>query len=204
MEWLISSYLGKVNCGNLHVTVEQRALALHKLKDQSEGDEHWGHMQLSLYMCLYLYILRGCSLNMNLTLPLNTALLMLPPGSINMFAPWISSSLDECNSVADCAINAQCLYDSSSQRYKCSCNEGYEGDGLLCTPRGGKESAVMQSLQLGVLLHIASCFPSFTFPFFFPVLALSVISSYFSYEFFFTTVINFCSVFSFISFNFSH
>lgn len=45
--------------------------------------------------------------------------------------------LDECSSVVDCDINAQCLYDSSSQRYKCVCNAGYEGDGRICTTSAG-------------------------------------------------------------------
>lgn len=44
---------------------------------------------------------------------------------------------DECSSVVDCDINAQCLYDSSSQRYRCVCNAGYEGDGHICTTSRG-------------------------------------------------------------------
>ena len=39
---------------------------------------------------------------------------------------------DECSSLEDCDTNAQCLYDVISQRYKCKCNHGYEGDGRSC------------------------------------------------------------------------
>ncbi|XP_071534542.1 nidogen [Panulirus ornatus] len=47
-----------------------------------------------------------------------------------------SLSIDECSSVLDCDTNAQCLYDSTSQRYKCECNDGYEGDGRTCQLQG--------------------------------------------------------------------
>ena len=46
--------------------------------------------------------------------------------------------VDECSSVEDCDSNAQCLYDGISQRYKCTCNDGYEGDGKLCHSLRGK------------------------------------------------------------------
>ncbi|MPC47153.1 Stabilin-2 [Portunus trituberculatus] len=56
--------------------------------------------------------------------------------------------IDECNSVVDCDVNAQCLYDSSSQRYKCVCNAGYEGDGHICTTSGEAGCNIVNNCDL--------------------------------------------------------
>lgn len=44
--------------------------------------------------------------------------------------------IDECNTAENCDVNAQCLFDSNSQRYKCQCMPGFRGTGTKggCIP----------------------------------------------------------------------
>lgn len=37
-----------------------------------------------------------------------------------------------CHESPICDINAECRFDSTSERYICICNEGYQGDGTTC------------------------------------------------------------------------
>lgn len=37
--------------------------------------------------------------------------------------------VDECNTAENCDENAQCLFDPTSQRYKCQCLPGFRGHG---------------------------------------------------------------------------
>ena len=43
---------------------------------------------------------------------------------------------DNCNTQNLCDINAQCVYETYSQRYICRCNPGFEGDGRYCRQQG--------------------------------------------------------------------
>lgn len=40
--------------------------------------------------------------------------------------------MDECSTLDQCHVNAQCIYDG--QRYRCQCSHGFQGDGKTCTP----------------------------------------------------------------------
>ena len=39
----------------------------------------------------------------------------------------------QCNQVNNCDPNADCRYDVRTERYRCECRSGYEGDGVTCT-----------------------------------------------------------------------
>ncbi|XP_066990559.1 nidogen isoform X4 [Macrobrachium rosenbergii] len=40
-----------------------------------------------------------------------------------------------CDKVNICHFNAQCVYDDSALQHVCVCQQGYQGDGLVCTPQ---------------------------------------------------------------------
>ena len=44
----------------------------------------------------------------------------------------------ECNQINNCDSNADCRYDQLLFSYRCLCRDGYEGDGITCTPKGKK------------------------------------------------------------------
>ena len=39
----------------------------------------------------------------------------------------------------NCHGDASCLHSPESQIYQCQCNEGYEGNGYMCTIKTGNE-----------------------------------------------------------------
>ena len=39
----------------------------------------------------------------------------------------------ECTSHSHCGENALCQYSRDANKYKCKCDDGFEGDGQLCT-----------------------------------------------------------------------
>lgn len=41
-----------------------------------------------------------------------------------------------CLEVDICHDDAQCVYDSDNDEYRCECNEGYSGDGENCEQTG--------------------------------------------------------------------
>ena len=57
------------------------------------------------------------------------------------------SDVDECSGLNECSIHANCIdLDPSeySKGYRCECKDGYNGDGILCSP--GKCIVVLKSV----------------------------------------------------------
>ena len=44
-----------------------------------------------------------------------------------------SSSALPCDVANDCHLNAECLMDERSNRFRCRCNQGFQGDGYFCS-----------------------------------------------------------------------
>ena len=49
----------------------------------------------------------------------------------------ISSPTVDCRQQDKCDINAQCVYNSQTDRHQCQCLSGFRGDGLTCTRSSG-------------------------------------------------------------------
>ncbi len=50
----------------------------------------------------------------------------------------LSSTQTDCRQDHRCDINAQCVYSSQMDQYRCQCLAGFKGDGLNCTRTSGK------------------------------------------------------------------
>ena len=37
-----------------------------------------------------------------------------------------------CDTLNNCAVDADCLYDSYTQEHRCQCRSGFKGDGYFC------------------------------------------------------------------------
>ena len=54
---------------------------------------------------------------------------------------------DLCSRHIDCHENAKCVVDERENRYRCNCNEYYEGDGFTCTPASSKCLEIKRGLE---------------------------------------------------------
>jgi len=48
----------------------------------------------------------------------------------------------DCESHQECGANAHCQLSSEQNKYQCICDDGYQGDGQLCTTTGESLFAV--------------------------------------------------------------
>ena len=68
----------------------------------------------------------------------------------------ILTDIDECDlEVDNCHINATCTNTIGS--FKCTCNTGFEGDGVNCTSKYGLEDVSFCSVDYQVLLQPLIC-----------------------------------------------
>lgn len=59
-----------------------------------------------------------------------------------------------CDMYNDCDINARCLLDDRTSRYRCVCNPGYDGDGKACVSRG-KVNYILHKKVLEVVMFLS-------------------------------------------------
>ena len=65
--------------------------------------------------------------------------------------PFCCADLDECfTDLHNCHDNASCTDTEGS--FNCTCNTGFEGDGVNCTSMSVKYSAAMHSVVISVVL----------------------------------------------------
>jgi len=75
----------------------------------------------------------------------------------------------DCRHDDRCDVNAQCVYNSVDDQYRCQCHRGYVGDGLECSREsllGAAESSIHFHFYLiWVFLHVCSLYCDYSMMF---------------------------------------